>query len=156
MAREWTLNGFPEGGGQQRRPDTAKALANGLSGVKALIVDDDRASAKLLRVVLESEGCVTRVASSAEEALAILKSFTPRVIIVDVILPLMSGLLLAQQVKDNAALRDVVIVAVSAFNGPSAARAARRAGCAEYVRKPIDPLTFGKLLLVHLHLGGAR
>jgi CheY-like chemotaxis protein len=121
-----------------------------LEAVKILVVDDDPASAKLLSVVLRAEGCETRVAGSAEEALEILPSFRPRVMILDVILPLMSGLLLAQRLKADPETRDIVLIAVSAFNGCEAVRAAHAAGCAAYMPKPIDPLTFATLVATHL------
>jgi CheY-like chemotaxis protein len=121
-----------------------------LRGVRVLVVDDDAASAKLLAVVLGAEGCEIRVAYSAEEALDILGGFRPRAIVLDLILPLMSGLLFAQRLKSDAAMRDLVIIAVSAVNGPGAERAALGAGCAAFIRKPINALTFAQLLLESL------
>jgi CheY-like chemotaxis protein len=121
-----------------------------LTGVPVLIVDDDPPSAKLLGVVLDAEGCETRIARSAEEALDIMRTFVPRVLVLDLVLPRMSGLLLAQQLKSTPATRDLVIVAVSAFNGPETQRVVAGAGCQAYVRKPIDPIAFPQLLLKHL------
>ena len=125
-----------------------------LAGVPVLIVDDDAASAKLVSVALKAEGCLTLITSNAEDALAALSSFRPRAIVLDLILPRMSGLLFTQQIKADAATRDVVVIAVSAFNGPDAERVAMSAGCAAYLRKPIDPIALPELLLTHL--GGPR
>jgi CheY-like chemotaxis protein len=113
-----------------------------LKDVKVLVVDDDAASAKLVSVVLGGEGCDVKTAGSAEDALAILQSFEPRVIVVDLVLPLMSGLLFAQRLKADPAMRNIVLIAVTAFNGPEAERVARGTGFAAYVRKPIDPISF--------------
>jgi CheY-like chemotaxis protein len=121
-----------------------------LEGVPVLVVDDDPASAKLLAVVLRADGCQTQVAYSAEDALKTLATFRPRAIVMDVILPLMSGLLLTQLIKADPATRDIVVIAVSAFNGIQAERAARAAGCVAFLQKPINPLTFGRLVLEHL------
>lgn len=121
-----------------------------LKDLAVLIVDDDQPSAKLLSVVLSGEGCRIRVAPSAEEALAVLHSFQPQVIIIDLILPLMSGLLLAQRLKAEPATQDAVLIAVTAFNGPQAQRVALEAGFAAYVRKPIDPLSFARLVQAHV------
>lgn len=115
-----------------------------------MIVEDDPPSSRLLSVVLNTEGCDTRSASTAEGALAVLQEFTPRAIVLDLVLPQMSGLLLAQRLKAEAATRDIVIIAVSAFNGPEAVRVALAVGCAAYVRKPIDAIAFPQLLLSHL------
>jgi two-component system, cell cycle response regulator DivK len=129
------------------QPDGARSQ---LAGLPVLIVEDDAASAKLVAVVLQTEGCVTRIARSAEEALAVIETFSPRVIVLDLILPRMSGLLLAERLKKGPATRDIPIIAVSAFNGPETVRIAESAGCAAYIRKPIDPIALPQLLLSHL------
>lgn len=109
-------------------------------------MDDDAASGKLVGVALGLEGCDVRIAASAEEALAMLRTFRPRVMVIDLILPLMSGLLLAQRLKADDATSDIVLIAVTAFNGAEAERVAREVGIAAYVRKPIDPLTFTQVV----------
>lgn len=121
-----------------------------LSGVPVLVVEDDLSSAKLMSLVLRQAGCDLRLAVSAEEALDILHSFFPRAIILDLVLPRMSGLLLAERLKETPQHRDVVIIAVSAVNGGEAERIAQEAGCTAYVRKPIDPISFANLVLEHL------
>jgi putative two-component system response regulator len=119
-------------------------MANGeiLKGLTALVVDDDALNAKLAAVVLLGEGCKVEVARSAEEALVWLQTFRPDFIVLDLILPLMSGLLLAQRLKVNPVTSEIVLIALTVFNGPGAKRAALDAGFSAYFRKPIDPLSF--------------
>jgi CheY-like chemotaxis protein len=117
-----------------------------LRGLPVMIVEDDVLSAKLLAIVLRSEGCEVRIAGSAEAALEVMPSFRPRVIVLDLVLPAMSGLLFAELLRADPATRDVIIVAVTAFNGSEVERAVLEAGCVDYVRKPIDPLTFADRL----------
>jgi CheY-like chemotaxis protein len=121
--------------------------------VGILIVDDDPSSAKLASIILRSEGYDVRVAASAEEATRALDAFRPRLIILDLILPLMNGLMFAQQLKADPSTKDIVLIAVTAFNGSAVERMAFEAGCAAYIRKPIDPLTFAEH--VGRHLGGS-
>lgn len=111
-----------------------------------LIVDDDAASAKLLTVLLQSDGYHTRTADSAEQALLLLQDLRPCAIVVDLVLPLMSGLLLAQRLKADPRTRDVPVIAVTAVNGGELERLALEAGCQAFVRKPIDPASFTQLL----------
>lgn len=118
--------------------------------VTALIVDDDAASVKLVAVVLELEGCAVEKASSAEEALARLRTLRPDVVLVDLILPLMSGVLLAEQLKAAPETRDIPLVAITAFNGPKTERIAAQAGFSGFFRKPIDPMAFAKDLFAIL------
>jgi CheY-like chemotaxis protein len=119
-------------------------------GIQVLVVDDDAPSAKLMAIVLRSEGFEVRVAPSAEDALAMLDEYLPRVVVLDLILPLMSGLVLAERLRQSPLMADALVVAVTVFNGPEAERMALSAGCDLYVRKPIDPDTFCDLLVAHL------
>jgi CheY-like chemotaxis protein len=113
-----------------------------LRDVRVLIVEDDSSNAKLISIVLRAEGCDVHVARSAEDALAVIAMFRPRVIVMDLVLPLMSGVLLAQRLKDDTDTSDVAIVAVTAFSGGDVERIALAVGCAAYVQKPIDAFAF--------------
>ena len=124
-----------------------------LVGLRALVVEVDPASAKLLSVVLALEGAQVHVCTSAEDALAQLGDIAPRLIVLELVLPFMSGLLLAQRLKAAPKTRHTVIIAVTAFNGPETERVARSAGCDAYVRKPIDALSFAGLVARYM---GAR
>ncbi len=71
-----------------------------------LIVDDDPASLALVEGVLEAEGYETRTASAPVQALEILKSWTPDVILLDIQLHgLDNGLEFARRLKSNVATR---------------------------------------------------
>jgi CheY-like chemotaxis protein len=103
-----------------------------------LVVEDDAPSARLVDAVLTNEGATVKVVRTAEEALAAVPVFPARLMIVDLILPRMSGLLLVESMKADPSAHDIIAIAVSAVNGPEAERAALRSGCAAYLRKPID------------------
>jgi CheY-like chemotaxis protein len=121
-----------------------------LAGLCVLVVEDDPASAKLVSILLAAEGADVHMASSAEDALERVGRFAPRLIVLDLVLPFMSGLLLAQRLKASPATRDIVIIAVTAFNGPETERLTRSAGCDAYVRKPIDVHSFARLVTTHI------
>jgi CheY-like chemotaxis protein len=121
-----------------------------LTGVPILIVEDDPAGARLLAVLLGRAGGEVRVAHSAEEALAILRVFQPRVVVVDLILPGMSGLQFVQRLKLDPSTRDIVVIAVSVVNGRETQQLALESGCAEYISKPIDVDSF--VQTVHKHV----
>jgi putative two-component system response regulator len=122
-----------------------------LAGVPVLIVEDEQASARIIAASLETHGCETRIARSAEEAVALLARFGPRAIVLDLVLPQLSGLVLAEQLTREPATRDIPIIATSQFREEDAAPLARDVGCADYVRKPIDPSSFARLLLEHIN-----
>jgi CheY-like chemotaxis protein len=120
-----------------------------LASLPVLVVDDDAASAKTMSVILRGEGCDVRIAVHAEDALAQLRTFQPRLIVLDLVLPMMSGLLLAQRLKAKPETRDIVLIAVTVFNGREAAQMALAAGCSAYVHKPVDADAFIQLVLTH-------
>jgi len=117
-----------------------------LAGVQVLVVEDDAPSAKLAFVLLTDAGCRVRVARTAEEAIALLDAFTPQIVVLDLILPRTSGLVLVEMLKADARTRESVVVAVTSFHGPEAERLALDAGCAGFIRKPIDTESFAATL----------
>lgn len=131
--------------GSRSRPppgSSARSRRGALRDVTILVVEDDEPSVRLLKAVLEDERAIVRFARSAEEALEMVDAEKPEVALIDLILPQMSGLLLADRLKADPATADIVLIATTAFNGGSTERIVLAAGFVAYVRKPIDPSTF--------------
>jgi two-component system response regulator MprA len=79
-----------------------------------LVVDDDETLAGLLVEMLTLEGLEVRARYSAEAALAELGGWRPQVILLDLMMPQVSGWALRQQLKDEPAFADIPVVVVSA------------------------------------------
>jgi len=109
-----------------------------VAGEPILIVDDNPTNLKLARVMLAAEGYEVRVAVDAEEALAMLDGFHPRLILMDLQLPGMDGLTLTRLLKGDPATSDVAILALTAYAMKGDEEKARQAGCDGYITKPID------------------
>lgn len=107
-------------------------------GERILIVDDNPANLKLARVLLTSEGYEVKTAADAEEALAALKTFIPRLILMDIQLPGMDGLALTRRLKADPATAGITILAMTAYAMKGDDEKALAAGCDGYVSKPID------------------
>lgn len=107
-------------------------------GEPILIVDDNATNLKLVRVLLASEGYDVRTALDAEQALQVLATFAPRLILMDIQLPGMDGLELTRRLKADPAHRDAIIVALTAYAMKGDDEKAYAAGCDAYVAKPID------------------
>ena len=86
-----------------------------MSGEPILIVDDNAVNLKLVHLLCTLEGYEVRTATNAEEALRVLQSFHPRLILMDLQLPGMNGLELTRRLKAEPATRDVRIVALTAY-----------------------------------------
>jgi len=121
-----------------------------MAGEPILIVDDNAANLKLARVLLASDGYEIRTASSAEEALAMLASFAPRLILMDLQLPGIDGLELVRRVKADPARRDIVMVALTAYAMKADQSKAFAAGCDGYITKPIDAGHLSSAIKRHL------
>ncbi len=121
-----------------------------MAGEALLIVDDNAINLKLARVLLTGEGYVVRTASDAEEALTMLETFAPRLILMDLQLPGIDGLELTRRLKADPRHKHIVIFALTAYAMKDDDKKAFAAGCDGYVTKPIDPETLPALIAKHL------
>jgi two-component system cell cycle response regulator DivK len=121
-----------------------------MGGDPVLIVDDNPANLKLLRVLLAAESYEVRTANTSEEALAVLENFRPRLILTDIELPGMDGLDLTRRLKSNPATRDIIVLAITAYAMAGDEEKALRAGCSGYVTKPVDTRAFPATVKLHL------
>jgi CheY-like chemotaxis protein len=117
---------------------------------KILVVDDNPANLRLLRLLLSAESYEVRTADGAEEALTALEAFRPRLILMDLQMPGMNGFELTRQLKSDPATRDILIVALTAYAMKGDEEKAREAGCDGYVSKPIDTRTLPALVARYL------
>jgi two-component system cell cycle response regulator DivK len=113
-----------------------------MPGEPILIVDDNVMNLKLIRVLLAGEGYDVRVASDAAEALAVLRTFHPRMILMDIQLPGIDGLELTRRLKAAPETRNVIVLALTAYAMKGDAQRMLEAGCDGYIAKPIDTREF--------------
>jgi CheY-like chemotaxis protein len=108
-----------------------------------LLVEDHPMNRKLFRDILEMQFDVLE-AESAEDALAILETRRPDLILLDMQLPGMDGLTLTRRLKADPQRCVIPIVGLSAHAMRRDIEQARLAGCVDYITKPItdDPFVF--------------
>ena len=121
-----------------------------MAGEPVLVVDDNPLNLKPTRIVLAGEGYQVRTAADAGEALAVLESFHPSLILMDLQLPGMDGLELTRRLKADPAMRDVTIVALTAYAMKGDQQKAQTAGCDGYIAKPIDTRCLPELIRGYL------
>jgi CheY-like chemotaxis protein len=109
-----------------------------LRETEILIVDDDDDGLDVLEYVIASEGAAVRKAKSAQEALELLLTWTPDVLLLDISMPDMDGVELLTTIRGVARLRDVPAVAVTAHAYERDKERSARAGFAAHVSKPYD------------------
>ncbi len=107
-----------------------------------LLVEDNDQNLYLTTFLLERHGYRVVPARSGPEGLALAAELRPDVIILDIQLPQMDGYTVARELRKNAALARVPIVAVTSYAMVGDRERALEAGCSGYIEKPIDPDTF--------------
>jgi CheY-like chemotaxis protein len=109
------------------------------AGGKVLVVDDDPDVRESLQMVLEVRGFAVATAANGQEALELMRHQPPRLVLLDLMMPVMSGAELLDIVRHDSALARIRIIVVTAW--PE--EAAHICGTRTCVSKPID---FTKLL----------
>ncbi|MEZ4294830.1 MAG: sigma-54 dependent transcriptional regulator [Polyangiaceae bacterium] len=104
---------------------------------RVLVVDDEENLRVLVRTILRREGFEVEVASGGEQALALVETFGPDVILTDVRMPRMGGLDLLTTLKAKG--NDAVVVVMSAYGNVDLAIEAMKAGAYDYLQKPFKP-----------------
>jgi CheY-like chemotaxis protein len=107
-----------------------------------LIVEDNEANRLLASAVLEREGYRVEMAGSSQEALELLVSQAPDLILMDVQLPGMDGLSLTRRLKSDQKTAAIPIVALTALAMMGDRERTLEAGCSGYISKPINTRTF--------------
>jgi len=115
-----------------------------------LIVDDNPQNLKLAKVILAGAGYEVKTAIDAEDALRILESFAPRLILMDLQLPRMDGLELTRRLKADPVRRAIIIIALTAYAMKGDEQRALEAGCDGYIAKPIDTQALPRLIAQYL------
>ena len=121
-----------------------------MAGQSILIVDDNQVNLKLVRVLLVREGYNVRTAADAEEALEILKDFSPELILMDIQLPGIDGLELTRRLKSEPTTEHITIVALTAYAMKGDHQKIMDAGCDGYIPKPVDTRTLPGLIAQYL------
>jgi CheY-like chemotaxis protein len=103
---------------------------------RVLVVDDDPEVGATVRDALNDFGCIVRIVSAGREAFALIPSFEPDVVVLDVMMPGMSG----DEVLDrlHADSPGLPVVMVTAIADAERARALIYRGAFDLIRKPFD------------------
>jgi two-component system alkaline phosphatase synthesis response regulator PhoP len=117
-----------------------------------LLVDDNEQNLELLEAFLEDVGCTLRRATDGLEALRLIGQKVPDLILLDVMMPRMSGFQLCRRLKGDPATRHVPIVMVTALGEVSDVERAHDVGADDYLVKPVNKPDL--IDRVHKWLGG--
>ncbi|MBD0267912.1 MAG: response regulator [Cyanobacteria bacterium Co-bin8] len=126
---------------QPSRPSTVTPGTTSLEGVQVLVVDDDADTLAFLSCLLRTEGAQVTAAASASEALEILNSETPAVLLCDISMPDMDGYTLMHKLRTQMSdpQAQIPAIALTAHARLSDQQQALAAGFQRHLAKPIEP-----------------
>src|SRR5262245_65521917 len=105
---------------------------------RILIADDDPQGAELLEAYLAGTDYDVQTARDGEEALQKVKAWHPDLILLDIMMPKISGFEVCKRLRANPATADVVVLMVTALDQPSDIDRAVEAGTNDFLTKPIN------------------
>ncbi len=105
-----------------------------------LVVDDNEHNLELIQAYLDELGGEVRVARDGGEALEAIAERPPDIVLLDVMMPRMSGFQVCERIKQNAATRDIPVIMVTALNEVGDVERAVDAGADDFLTKPVNKL----------------
>jgi CheY-like chemotaxis protein len=117
---------------------------------RILIVEDDAPLRRLLELRLAVDGYVTRTAADGAEALEVLASWVPDVVVTDVMMPRLSGLSLSRAVRRDERTALIPIILLTALRFDSDMQAVVDLGGVTFMNKPFDAESLNAALVAAL------
>jgi two-component system, cell cycle response regulator DivK len=109
---------------------------------RVLVIEDNETNLYLTTFLLNKAGHEIVQARDGRTAIELAATVCPQLILLDIQLPIMDGYAVAGALRQNPALADVPIVAVTSYAMVGDRERILAAGCNGYIEKPIDPDTF--------------
>lgn len=122
---------------------------------KVLVVDDNPQNLELILAYLEDVDCQSIAAEGGQQALEIIKNTPPDLVLLDVMMPKISGFEVCKRIKSNPQSADIPVIMVTALNEIGDIEKAINSGTDDFLSKPVNKwelLTRVKTMLKLKHL----
>jgi len=119
---------------------------------KVLLVDDVRLFLNLEETFFRRTGCQIFTAQNGTEALSITKEQKPNLVLLDLLMPGMNGDEVCRRIKDDPNLKSTVVIMVSTQSDDEVIERCKKAGCDDYVTKPIHQPDLLRKVADHLNV----
>lgn len=103
-----------------------------------LVVDDSADNLAVISLYLQTQGYRVVTANNGEDAVNVATQTLPNIILMDINLPTLDGLGATRRIRETEALREVPVIAITAFGTEGFQRAAYDVGVSGYLTKPLD------------------
>ncbi len=121
---------------------------------RILIADDNVANVELLDAFLSEIDCKTAVAVDGQDTLAKVQSFGPDLILLDIMMPKLSGFEVCKKLKADPASKNIMVLMVTALNERGDIERGVAAGCDDFLSKPVNKVELLKRVQNMLKLKG--
>ena len=122
------------------QPDASDLDQTDLAEASILLVDDNLQNVELMQAYLESLPCRLRSARDGVEAFDSNDEDPPDLVLLDVMMPRMSGFELCQKIKSSPSTRDIVVIMVTALHEVGDFERAVECGTDDFLTKPVNKL----------------
>ena len=110
--------------------------------LKILVVDDSSTNIVLLEAILNGQGYQIETAQSVKEAYQIIRKETVNLILLDLLMPKVSGYDFLKEIKSNETTKNIPVIIVSATADPENKKKSIELGALDFINKPIDIQNF--------------
>jgi DNA-binding response OmpR family regulator len=107
---------------------------------KILIADDNAQNVELLEAYLSAFPCDLRTAHDGEETLKVVDEFRPDLLLLDIMMPRLSGFEVCRKLRSNPATKDLLILMVTALNEAADFERGVQAGTDDFLTKPVNKI----------------
>ena len=122
------------------QPTINETALSDLSNAKLLLVDDNQQNLELMQAYLESLPCTVTTARDGLEAIEAIHRGKPDLVLLDVMMPKMSGFEVCRKIKSDPATRDIVVIMVTALHEVGDHERAVESGTDDFLSKPVNKL----------------
>jgi two-component system alkaline phosphatase synthesis response regulator PhoP len=105
---------------------------------RVLIAEDNPQGAELLEAYLESSGWELKTVGDGEETLRVVGVWKPDLVLLDVMMPKLSGFEVCKRLRSDPATRNTPVLMITALDQPSDVERAVEAGTSDFLTKPIN------------------
>jgi PAS domain S-box-containing protein len=143
---------------ESRNPPVAAAAGSvaDLTGIRVLALDDDTDSVDVVKRILSTRGAEVRIAFSVSEAMTILRTFTPDVILSDIGMPGQDGYDFIRQLREHSFFAGIPAVALTALARSEDRTRALDAGFQSHIAKPLSAVEVVSVVRSLGRLRGSR
>jgi DNA-binding response OmpR family regulator len=127
---------------EKRSPRTGggRTLNHSPGAPKILIADDNLQNVELLEAYLSDFDCEIRTAHDGEETLRVVEEFAPDLLLLDVMMPRLSGFEVCKKLRADPDTRELLILMVTALNEAADFERGVQAGTDDFLTKPVNKI----------------